>query len=69
MPEFSGKITDCVYTFYLTFIALIFVFFFVTGRQVDFTDCSQLPLNVTFGDSTVFERVQGTVFQCIQVLE
>ncbi|XP_070200007.1 nuclear pore membrane glycoprotein 210-like [Littorina saxatilis] len=31
----------------------------VGGRQIDFTDCSQLPLNVTFGDATVFERVQG----------
>ncbi|XP_076471495.1 nuclear pore membrane glycoprotein 210-like [Babylonia areolata] len=31
----------------------------VGGRQIDFTDCSQLPLNVTFTDTTVFERITG----------
>ncbi|KAL8601946.1 hypothetical protein ACOMHN_008438 [Nucella lapillus] len=31
----------------------------VAGRHVDFTDCSQLPLNLSFSDTTVFERVSG----------
>ncbi|KAK7447124.1 hypothetical protein BaRGS_00040214 [Batillaria attramentaria] len=31
----------------------------IGGKTIEFTDCSQLPLNVTFTDSTVFERVKG----------
>ena len=48
----------------ICFCRLITGFLCLTGRQVDFTDCSQLPLNITFDDSTVFERVPGTVYRC-----